>query len=157
MSEQVAEYEKKLLVEAIRKHGSLTNAAKALGMSFRQMRYRVYKHGLKSGSAQPAKKEPLVYFVQFPLEPQLIKIGHTMNLQKRLIGLMTTSAMPLRVLGVLAGGFAKEQELQLKFRKHRHHGEWFSPDPEVLAFIAENCSPPCLPPSLGEQNTGAGI
>lgn len=43
---RVARFERRILHTAIRKYGTLTAAAKALGMTFRAMRYQRNKHSL---------------------------------------------------------------------------------------------------------------
>lgn len=77
---------------------------------------------------------PLVYFIQGDAGP--IKIGFTARtLASRLRNLQTASSAELRVLGWQRGGPELEQELQARFEGHRLRGEWFRPDPELLAYI----------------------
>ncbi|HYF49087.1 MAG TPA: helix-turn-helix domain-containing protein [Planctomycetota bacterium] len=155
MSEQVIEYEKKLLANTIAaKNGSLTEAAKELGISFRSIRYRVYKYGLREGTMQKKTAQPSVYFIQCATEPRLIKIGHSGSVNKRLSELSYMSPVPLAILGVVPGGLAREKELHRKFRRFLHHGEWFSPAPELLAWVSENAAQ-AQPPE--QPFVGAGI
>jgi two-component system response regulator PilR (NtrC family) len=48
LEDLLEDFERKHIIEALKKtHGNLTNAAKLLGMSYRSMRYRVKKLGVK--------------------------------------------------------------------------------------------------------------
>jgi hypothetical protein len=76
-----------------------------------------------------------VYFVQVgALGP--VKIGCTRDVARRLAGLQTSHAEPLRLLHSFEGSVKQERELHALFERHRLKGEWFSPVPELLSHIA---------------------
>lgn len=75
------------------------------------------------------------YFVQC-VHSRRIKIGWTGGRLKRRFGqLQTGSASPLSLILSLPGDRALERRLHERFARHRLRGEWFRPDPELLAFI----------------------
>lgn len=79
----------------------------------------------------------VVYFIRS--ETGSIKIGKSKRLSQRLVTLQTAFASPLVVLGVIENyEHDLEKELHTKFAKFRLKGEWFSPDPELTAWIAAN-------------------
>lgn len=82
-----------------------------------------------------------VYFVQAPING-FIKIGHTAHHpDRRLESLRSGSPVPLVPLGVMPGSQKTESRLHIRFHHLRSHSEWFSPDPDLLAYIAKNCHP----------------
>jgi transcriptional regulator with XRE-family HTH domain len=87
-----------------------------------------------------------VYFVQVGSDGP-IKIGKANDVAFRIQALQTAAPGPLRLLAVAAGGLAEEQRLHERFSKHRLHGEWFSPHPDLLAHIAAVTPVPDLAPS----------
>lgn len=78
--------------------------------------------------ANPAS---LVYFICMG---DLIKIGYTSDLRRRVQGLSLTMG---HVLATVQGGPALEQELHERFAGLREHGEWFRADPPLLEYIAQ--------------------
>lgn len=74
-----------------------------------------------------------VYFIQ---SPHAIKIGRSNDSKRRLAVLQTSQSEPLRLVACTPGGRELETEYHRQFAKHRLHGEWFSPAPEILAEIA---------------------
>ena len=97
----------------------------------------------------PAKKAPdkrPVYFIQ--AADGLIKIGVAASPEDRLNLLQPMSPLPLRLRLVLPGGGAQyEAELHERFRKHRSHGEWFRPAPELIRFMnSRRADAPAAPP-----------
>ncbi len=71
-----------------------------------------------------------------------IKIGTTVRLSQRIAGLTTEVKEAFEVLGICKGSFEEENALHRKFCKFRTRGrEWFSPDPSIFAYVAENCLP----------------
>jgi hypothetical protein len=77
-----------------------------------------------------------VYFVE-AVGLGLIKIGYAINLPQRFTSLMTSSPVPLTLLGVMDGGAALETRLHIELAEHRTHGEWFLKCPAVLAVVAQ--------------------
>lgn len=78
-----------------------------------------------------------VYFVQSGTSGP-IKIGQTMcDFRDRLTSLQTSSVEKLHPLGILvATDQFNEKSLHARFAGIRLHGEWFSPTPTLLEFIA---------------------
>lgn len=78
-----------------------------------------------------------VYFVQAETLG-LIKIGAASTVGSRLCNLQVGSPNRLKLLAVMfsENALLLEAELHGRFAKHRAHGEWFRPVPELLAFIA---------------------
>jgi hypothetical protein len=81
-----------------------------------------------------------VYFIECPANG-LIKIGVSRNVESRLATLSTASPVELRLLGVIDGCRADEDKLHQRFAADRHHGEWFSPSPELSRYIEQNARP----------------
>lgn len=83
-----------------------------------------------------------VYFI-LGETTQLIKIGVANCAEQRLSNLRTGCSEPLMLLAVVLcpkrGDL--ERELHRRFAKHRVRGEWFSPAPEIITYIAENETP----------------
>jgi hypothetical protein len=81
-----------------------------------------------------------VYFLQEPRTDN-IKIGVTLNVQKRVAALSTGRSEPLKILGAIPGGFAHESRLHKAFAHYRTSGEWFKPGPRLLQFIPDSAAP----------------
>lgn len=67
-----------------------------------------------------------------------IKIGVTINVRSRLIGMQSHCWEKLEVLGVMPGTYLDEIALHKKFIKSRIMCEWFHPTKDILRFIKEN-------------------
>lgn len=80
----------------------------------------------------PDYSHSLVYFATRgdPHAGDLVKIGRTVNLAARMKALDTTA------LATMPGGPSEEAELHRRFADHRVRGEWFTPAPPILEFIA---------------------
>lgn len=78
------------------------------------------------------KNACVTYFIQ-SVHGGNIKIGKATNVKSRLGGLQTGSPSKLVLLGTLKGN--QEAALHAKFSASRVHGEWFSPSPEIAAFL----------------------
>lgn len=87
-------------------------------------------------SRPPRRPSIWIYFIQQTPGGQ-IKIGTAVNVATRLSTLQTASASILQVLAVMPGGTTEEQALHRRFGHARIRGEWFTPTPDVLAFIEE--------------------
>ena len=98
----------------------------------------------ENGKAIWPPKEPInyvgkfstgfVYFVQ--AENGLIKIGFATNVGRRIASLRTMSPLRLTILATLSkDGMKTETAYHARFSRHRQHGEWFSPHPEILAEV----------------------
>jgi hypothetical protein len=86
----------------------------------------------------------VVYFVQSTGPSGVIKIGSTARWAYRLKELGKAHPVPLKVLGTLPGDKLTEDGIHLMFEHVRARGEWFLPDPVLLAFISERCGPASL-------------
>jgi hypothetical protein len=92
---------------------------------------------------------PCVYFVQ-AVELRLIKIGSAKRVWRRLSAIRVGSPDRLNLLGVIPTDqpVKLERELHEAFDYARSHGEWFNPNPELLALIAEHTERPAEEPFL---------
>lgn len=78
-----------------------------------------------------------IYFVKAgPDGP--IKIGWTVNPQKRLEQLQTGSAVRLFILGTMEGSSVGESAFHKRWSRYRIRGEWFEPAPEIVDFVRIN-------------------
>lgn len=76
-----------------------------------------------------------VYFVQAGTDGP-VKIGTATDIQARVRGLQTGSPHRLNLLATSTGGRRLEKRLHRRFAAHRVLGEWFSPAPALLEYIA---------------------
>ena len=74
-----------------------------------------------------------IYFIQS--ENDLIKIGWTENIKKRINNLQTNSPFILNMLYFFKGTIEQEGNLHKKFEKYKHHNEWFQTNKEILTYI----------------------
>lgn len=101
-------------------------------------------------SAAPAPRREYrdhgwVYFID---DGEAIKIGFSVSPQHRLIALQTGHPRALKVIGRVSVKVIGENAIHRKFRHLRVRGEWFRPDPELLAFIEEVQRRPVPTPSF---------
>ena len=89
---------------------------------------------------QQTRHKPVIYFIADE-HLRLVKIGTSRKVASRFDGLRNSSAVPLRLLGVCAGGTQEESELHKRFAHVRRHGEWFELSEELAAYIAVNACP----------------
>lgn len=75
-----------------------------------------------------------IYFVKARQDGP-IKIGWTVDPQKRLAQLQTGSHVRLFILGTIEGSSAGESTLQKRWAQYRIRGEWFEPVPEIIEFV----------------------
>lgn len=64
-----------------------------------------------------------------------LKIGHSVNVAKRIKGHQTSSAVPLTLLGLKNGMKKEETDLHKMLSEFRMNGEWFKDCPEVLTAL----------------------
>jgi len=76
----------------------------------------------------------VVYFVQ--RHDGAVKIGFTSDLPRRLREVRNEHG-PVRRLATAPGSSVAEAALHQRFAAFRIEGEWFQPDPSILAFAAE--------------------
>lgn len=84
-------------------------------------------------------KKTRVYFIQEG-DDGLIKIGESNDPRRRLVDHQCGNPRKLRLLGSFAARSYVEREVQGQFSADRVAGEWFTPTPELVAFIAEKCA-----------------
>src|SRR5437660_918416 len=90
------------------------------------------------GAAQDT--QGLAYFIQAGNSGP-IKIGWTSGDPiRRLMIFQVGNAEELRLIGRMAGVLDDEGELHARFKRERLRGEWFSPTPALLEFIALQAS-----------------
>jgi hypothetical protein len=96
---------------------------------------------LANGTAEQESAR-VVYFVQCATGE--IKIGVAFNLYSRLKSLQAAHPRPVKLLAETRGGIPVERAYHERFAAHRVQGEWFEPQPDILAEIerlnAENKS-----------------
>lgn len=76
-----------------------------------------------------------IYFIRMGQDGP-IKIGFSGNVATRFAGLQIGCPHELSLLGRMPGGLDDERRLHARFDALRIRGEWFRPEPELLAFIA---------------------
>src|SRR5262249_39239818 len=86
-------------------------------------------------------EEERVYFAE-GVGLDRIKIGVAVNVAARLRALDAMSPVPVRLLGVEAGGRARESELHRRFAPARFRGEWFEATAELRDYIRSFATPP---------------
>jgi hypothetical protein len=65
-----------------------------------------------------------------------VKIGHTRDWVSRIKALQTGHPWKLNLLAIVVDADTSvERDYQMRFGRHRLHGEWFSPHPDILAEI----------------------
>lgn len=87
----------------------------------------------------PGTRNPFVYFIQGRIT-KVIKIGITSNIYQRLSSFKCDSADEVDVLACIPldsplQSTAIERYLHKRFDQFRHHGEWYSPVPELCDYI----------------------
>jgi hypothetical protein len=75
-----------------------------------------------------------IYFIQVG-DDGPVKIGWSMNPQKRLAGLQTAHPEQLHLRGYRRGSVQAERELHETLKDYRVNGEWFVSHEDVLAQI----------------------
>lgn len=78
-------------------------------------------------------------FVYFIRGGDLVKIGWSRDVAKRMRQLQGASSTRLQVLGCLEGTRETEADLHQRFKRFRRHGEWFEADAKMLAAIRWFC------------------
>lgn len=81
---------------------------------------------------KPDSKQSRVYFMQ---AGELVKIGTTTDLPKRISALRLASPVELKVIATIPGNAKKEAELHKRFAAYRKHGEWFVFSDEIKSFV----------------------
>lgn len=79
-------------------------------------------------------ERPFVYFAR-AAETDLVKIGVSADVDRRLVGLRSATGLHVCELGRVPGDYSTEAALHRLLSPHRHHGEWYRPTREVLAAL----------------------
>lgn len=102
-------------------------------------------------STRPAPEsrapEPILSGVYFIRSGDLVKIGTSIDVHRRLAALRTSSPMPMELLVVASGSYVEEKSVHQRFAHLRQHGEWFTAAPELLGFVAQIAAATCPEPS----------
>ena len=82
----------------------------------------------------------VIYFLRLG---EHIKIGFTLDLEKRIFSLKTGSPVTGELIGTLRGSREIDRFVRWLFRAVHVRGDWFQQAPELLTFIADHAA---LPP-----------
>ena len=85
-------------------------------------------------SDRAGSQQPVVYFVQVG---ELVKIGTTTTMPRRLAELRSHAQHEPRVLLVVPGSYAEEEQVHALFAADRVRGEWFTLSAALEEFMAE--------------------
>lgn len=85
----------------------------------------------------PARRQGRVYFVR-PVGLNLVKIGYSRSVRKRVRDLQTANGGRLTLLCTMRGSISEERALHRRFASARREGEWFELTPEIESFISEH-------------------
>ncbi len=103
---------------------------------------RMQKTALPPSAPRPkVDQKHAVGWVYFALCGEMIKIGHSRRLAKRLQVLRSSNPEGAELLGVIPGTVAAEQNIHSLFRVQQVRAEWFSDSPALRTYIAEHCDP----------------
>ncbi len=91
-----------------------------------------------------------VYFLE-AIGENLIKIGFTSNLRRRLANIRSMLPWETELLGVIRGESLQERTIHIRFASFHVRAEWFQNSDEIREFIAQNCFLPLLPEYRGRE------
>lgn len=78
-----------------------------------------------------------IYFIQAKGDGP-IKIGTTAdNPRRRMVKIQSDCPWPVKLIGSIEGTVSQEKQIHLLLARYRTQGEWFEPQPIVLAAIGE--------------------
>jgi len=75
----------------------------------------------------------LIYVVE--AQTGAIKIGVSINPDKRVAAINAHSPCPCRLVAIWPGGHEDERQLHQRFGAYRSHCEWFFPTVEIVTFV----------------------
>lgn len=81
--------------------------------------------------------EGYVYFLHAP-SVGLVKIGRSIDVERRLSEVRLISPVPLQLLWYTNGGAAAEARYHQRWAHLREHGEWFRCEHELMVEIEAN-------------------
>ncbi len=133
-------------------HFHVAEAAKKLsrvncygGQSSAKPRSKLFAWWREQGAAGcqigSAPSHSFIYFVR-PVGGGNIKIGVSVDPYERLETLQNGSPVKLELIGYVAGSIADEAAMHQRFARMRLHGEWFSPEGELLSFLTDTFGTP---------------
>lgn len=106
-----------------------------MGEAARQRESRCSRRDrLRAGLPEP-QRAAVVYLAQSE-DGGPVKVAHTDDLARRLVALNASRPDRLVVIAAAPGTAADERALHQHFAPLRQRGEWFAPDPALLAFAA---------------------
>ena len=79
--------------------------------------------------------DPSVCRLYFLAGAGLVKIGISTNPTSRIRSIRNSSPVPLELLALVEGCSAMEGILHCRFSALRQHGEWFTDDGQIRAYI----------------------
>ena len=79
----------------------------------------------RSSGTQKNQGKRFLYFIMMESSPQTIKIGASVDPDRRLIALQVASPFNLRMLGFIEGSDYYEGVIHTMLAKYRMRGEWF--------------------------------
>lgn len=85
------------------------------------------RRAISAGKARVRAGEGVLYVVEYGT-PNKIKIGHALNLERRLRELSGNGHVHLRLLGSFPAAITTEQAFHKRFRAHRIDSECYSRD-----------------------------
>jgi len=103
------------------------------------------------------------WFAKFPLGRECVylvaggglrKIGYTNHLASRMASLRTMSPVALMLEHAWEGDRANETALHRRFKKQRHHGEWFLLSEESVAELVKSAIPAVHKMTASTMRTG---
>lgn len=92
-----------------------------------------------------------IYFLHAP-SARAIKIGISIDIDKRIQSLRSGSPVSLTLLGTIAGGADEEKEIHNRWAHIRMHGEWFSATSELLDDIDRMIDKPVMDARYGDHD-----
>jgi len=111
------------LIEIIELNDRISRGEKVELSLMDKKRLFVARHALKT-----------VYFVAAP-DAGMVKIGKTIDLEKRFANLQNMSPIPLKVACQIHYDDGLEYRIHQHFKEYRSHGEWFCADKPIVDFM----------------------
>lgn len=97
---------------------------------------RPTRPALKKRKLKTFPRGKCIYFIQAWNDSSgLLKIGYTTDMPARFKTIQNNSPVELDVLFCMKATRTYERQLHRIFKKHRQHGEWFTPAPQILECI----------------------
>ena len=94
----------------------------------------------------------VVYFIGSD-ESNYVKIGTTIDIEKRIAGIQTSIPFDLKILLIISGGKNEERKTHSAFEQYRKRGEWFNNTGKLkmyLDYMSDNKNPHVEPWEFAE-------